>query len=356
MAEPSALAPILDDLPTGQDSLDFQPYVDALADILLAPDTRTPLTLGVFGSLGQRQDQPDADAAGQGDRRGRPATARSGSTPGSTTRRTPSGAPCCWRCWTTWRACCRSSRRRRRRAQPPPRELLELLREALYRDTAWTEKGELEANWTQAAGAGAGLAFNLGLLPGPGLAAGRPGGRRAGGGAEELRQGRTGQPGRPAGRGVSPRGAGALPGPTPLAGAVPAQLRSSWCARSWPRPASAAAAGASLWMTSTAACRRRPSRCWRRSSCSWTCRAASSCWGWTREAIEAAVRTRYQGEVKAREYLEKIIQLPFILPPIEEAPMRQLRALAGAGRCPIRAAPRSSPWAWPPTRARSSAR
>ena len=44
--------PILDDLPTGEDALDFAPYVDALADILLDADTHTPLTLGVFGSWG----------------------------------------------------------------------------------------------------------------------------------------------------------------------------------------------------------------------------------------------------------------------------------------------------------------
>jgi ATPase subunit of ABC transporter with duplicated ATPase domains len=44
--------PILDDLPTSKDTLDFQTYVDALADILLDPNARTPLTLGVFGPWG----------------------------------------------------------------------------------------------------------------------------------------------------------------------------------------------------------------------------------------------------------------------------------------------------------------
>ena len=38
---------------------------------------------------------------------------------------------------------------------------LEMLREALYRETAWSEKGALRPNWTQALTAGAGLAFNL---------------------------------------------------------------------------------------------------------------------------------------------------------------------------------------------------
>jgi formylglycine-generating enzyme required for sulfatase activity len=53
------------------------------------------------------------------------------------------------------------------------------------------------------------------------------------------------------------------------------------------------------------------------------------------EAVEAAVRARYRGEVKAREYLEKIIQLPFILPPIEDEAMRAyVTSLAPALRDP----------------------
>ena len=52
MTDDRTFPPILDDLPTGKDGLDFQPYVDALADILLDPNTRTPLTLGIFGSWG----------------------------------------------------------------------------------------------------------------------------------------------------------------------------------------------------------------------------------------------------------------------------------------------------------------
>ncbi len=52
MTNPTTVPPILDDLATGDDKLDFQPYVDALAEILLDPNTHTPLTLGVFGSWG----------------------------------------------------------------------------------------------------------------------------------------------------------------------------------------------------------------------------------------------------------------------------------------------------------------
>jgi hypothetical protein len=40
------------------------------------------------------------------------------------------------------------------------------------------------------------------------------------------------------------------------------------------------------------------------------------------EAVQEAVQTRYEGEVKGRQYLEKIIQLPFLLPPIDAEDMR----------------------------------
>src|SRR5688572_14349784 len=46
------LASILDDLPTQTDALDFDPYVATLADIIASPSTRTPLTIGVFGTWG----------------------------------------------------------------------------------------------------------------------------------------------------------------------------------------------------------------------------------------------------------------------------------------------------------------
>ena len=43
---------ILDDLPADEDALDFSPYVATLADIIASPSTRTPLTIGVFGTWG----------------------------------------------------------------------------------------------------------------------------------------------------------------------------------------------------------------------------------------------------------------------------------------------------------------
>lgn len=47
-----ATVSILDDLPTDQDALDFEPYVDTLADIIASPSTGTPLTIGIFGDWG----------------------------------------------------------------------------------------------------------------------------------------------------------------------------------------------------------------------------------------------------------------------------------------------------------------
>jgi len=52
MIDKPSIPPILNDLPTDKDELEFQPYVEALADILLDPNTHTPLVLGVFGTWG----------------------------------------------------------------------------------------------------------------------------------------------------------------------------------------------------------------------------------------------------------------------------------------------------------------
>ncbi|HUV37206.1 MAG TPA: P-loop NTPase fold protein, partial [Patescibacteria group bacterium] len=43
---------ILDDQPTNTDALDFIPYRDTLVDIIDDPETRTPLTIGIFGGWG----------------------------------------------------------------------------------------------------------------------------------------------------------------------------------------------------------------------------------------------------------------------------------------------------------------
>lgn len=48
----STLPPILDDQPAEKDALGFDPYRDALADIINDPHTSTPLVIGLFGDWG----------------------------------------------------------------------------------------------------------------------------------------------------------------------------------------------------------------------------------------------------------------------------------------------------------------
>jgi formylglycine-generating enzyme required for sulfatase activity len=52
MTEKPADSHILTDLPTDVDALDFTPYVRTLANVIRSPNTATPLTIGVFGTWG----------------------------------------------------------------------------------------------------------------------------------------------------------------------------------------------------------------------------------------------------------------------------------------------------------------
>jgi len=195
MPKSHTYSPILDDLPSDVDKLGFEPYAQALSDILLDPNTHTPLTLGLFGSWGSgktslmRQMQQAVENDGEKDK-------------------TPRYRTVWFNAWkynqedALWRALLlvllddlerlleedppAKPKKGDPEAKPSAKELLDLLREALYHDVP-------------------GCIFVLAL---------------------------------------------------------------------------------------------------------------------DNEAIESAIRRRYQGEVKAREYLEKIIQVPFILPPIEAEPMR----------------------------------
>ena len=51
--EPQQLLSILSDQPADVDGLNFSPYAQTLADIIADPQSDTPLTIGVFGSWGQ---------------------------------------------------------------------------------------------------------------------------------------------------------------------------------------------------------------------------------------------------------------------------------------------------------------
>ncbi len=52
MPENDPLLPILSDRPADNDRLNFAPYAQTLAEIIADPQTRTPLTIGIFGSWG----------------------------------------------------------------------------------------------------------------------------------------------------------------------------------------------------------------------------------------------------------------------------------------------------------------
>lgn len=52
LREPSFAPAILDDLPATRDNLRFESYVTTLADIVTSQRTKTPLTVGIFGSWG----------------------------------------------------------------------------------------------------------------------------------------------------------------------------------------------------------------------------------------------------------------------------------------------------------------
>jgi formylglycine-generating enzyme required for sulfatase activity len=319
--------PILDDLPAGEDALGFQPYVDALADIVRDPNTCTPLTLGIFGSWGSGKTSlmrmiQDRVAGGKD----QTATLR---------HRTV------WfNAWkynqeeVLWRALLLvllDDLERLLKADPPPpvegqpqpEELLNLLREALYHETAWTEKGERQVDWTQALTAGAGLAFNL-ILSGVGLGAAKEA-------VEEARKAfGKGEP-------VSQVSKLAQAFRREELTHYQAQLRSleqfqrhfrqlvqvllrrpdeqprrlvvfvDDLDRCLPEKALPVLEALKLFLDVE--------------GCIYVLALDP-------EAIESALRTRYKGdnlpgrEAKARQYLEKIVQLPFILPPIEDEPMR----------------------------------
>ncbi len=301
MTETKAIPPILDDLPTDKDELDFQPYVEALADILIDLDTHTPLVLGVFGSWGSGKTSLMKMLRG-----------RVAGGEGKTA--TPFHRTVWFNAWkynqedALWRALLllllddlehllEKDPPQPVKNEPSPKELLGLLREALYRETGWTERGELRPDWIQALTSGAGLAL---ALAGKGEPVGQVVELLQAFRREEL----THYHARLSSLEQFQRNFERL---------VEVLLR-----RKGERPRRLVVFVDDL------------DRCMPENAilvleviklfldvpgCIFVL-------GLDPEAIEEAVETRYKDKVKAREYLEKIIQLPFILPPIEDVPMR----------------------------------
>ncbi|MEI2691661.1 MAG: P-loop NTPase fold protein [Anaerolineae bacterium] len=177
MPEPPTHSPLVDDLPSPDDKLGFEPYALALSDILLDPNTRTPLTLGLFGSWGSGKTSLmlQMQKALKEDKSRRYRTV--------------------WfNAWkynredALWRALLlvllddlerllekeppAKPKKGEANDEPAAKVLLDLLREALYHETSWSEQGERSINWSQALTVGAGIGLNLALsFLGPGLAA-----------------------------------------------------------------------------------------------------------------------------------------------------------------------------------------
>jgi formylglycine-generating enzyme required for sulfatase activity len=321
MADTRDLPPILDDLPADTDALDFQPYVDALGEILTHPNTHTPLTLGIFGSWGSGKtslmQMLKNKVAG-----------------GAEQTATPSHRTVWFNAWkynheeALWRALLLAlldDLEQLLKADPPPavkdepepEKLLDMLREALYRETAWTEKGGLRPDWSQALTAGAGLAFNL-ILSGVGL------GLAKDAVVEAQKAFGKGEPVGQVGKLIQAFRKEELIH-------YQAQLRSlEQFQRNFHRLV------ATLLRRPEGAPRRLVvfvddlDRCLPRKALQvleaiklfLDVPGCVFVLGLDPEAIEEAVRTRYKAEVKAHDYLDKIIQLPFTLPPLEAEPMR----------------------------------
>ncbi len=334
MSDQRSYPPILSDVPSEVDKLGFEPYARTLTDIILDSNAQTPLTLGLFGSWGSgktslmRQMQRMIEKKGQ-----------SNSAPHYRT---------VWfNAWkynqeqALWRALLLAllddlehllkeklqSRPRKPREKESatglsPEKLLSLLREALYRETAWSETGERSINWVQAVTAGAGVGLNLAFsFLGPGLAA-------AGMATDVLQEAR-----KEFGKGASVSQVGKLADAFRRQDIVhyQAQLRSLEQFQE---------NFALLVKTLLQSEDQTPSRlvvfvddldrCLPESAIPvlealklfLDVEGCVFVLAMDREAIESAIRRRYQGEIKAREYLEKIVQVPFILPPIESEAMR----------------------------------
>jgi len=322
MSDRSPISPILDDLPTGQDALDFGPYVDALADILLDPDARTPLTMGVFGAWGSGK----TSLMKMIEARLKRATSN-GEGGGRQTYTVWFNAWLYSKEEALWRALVMQVLARVRRIRDLDEEAvakLNTLSDQLDRAARPAELGHLSiaaARLLEEEGTGGAqitLALRYGLDFLENIAQARQKGelaalkalrdqvRRA---TSDLEQERVESLGRFQAQFKSLIEQYVLP-----RGYLVVFVDD--LDRCLPDKAVEVLEAIKLFLDVP--------------GCIFVL-------GLDPEAIEDAVRTRYRGEVKAREYLEKIIQLPFILPPIEDEAMRAyVESLAPAlsdGRC-----------------------
>jgi formylglycine-generating enzyme required for sulfatase activity len=317
MTNPTTFPPILDDLATGDDKLDFQPYVDALAEILLDTNTHTPLTLGIFGDWGSGKTSLMKLLKG-----------RLGHTPH---RRTVwfnawkyHQEEALWRAFILrvldalypresgegpWEMRSRLSLEKLGEEQRAQVQLLERLQSSLYQTVEWEDLGRWAMNWRQGGKELAEVpAYLLFVTTGSEKV------------AEAL--------------GIKPDLAKLLQRESQQHRLE--KLTSMEQFEATFRRALQEILGAEgrlvVFVDDLDRC--IPEKAIQVLEAIKLFLDVPGCMfvlGLDAEAIEAAVRARYKGEVKAREYLEKIVQLPFILPPIEdEAMLSYVQSLAPA--------------------------
>jgi formylglycine-generating enzyme required for sulfatase activity len=321
MADAPTLAPILHDQPAVNDVLDFQPYVEALAGIIVDPRTGSPLTLGIYGGWGSgktslmRMIQAKVDQEGHNYR------------------------SVWFNAWqynhedALWRALLLTlvdeleQLLSKSQDQEPPespatpgvpssKELVLLLREALYRDTAWTERGERHVHWAEAAAAGARLALDV-ALSGPWQTA--------------FDVAATATNKKSIGKGETLATLGKLIASfrADEQSHYQAELRSleqfqANFAELIKRLLADDAGKLVVFVDDLDRCTAENAiRVLEALKLFLDVPGCIFVLGLDPEAIAAAVQTRYRGEVKANEYLEKIIQLPFYLPLIADKPMQR---------------------------------
>ncbi len=331
MSDTPPRAPILHDQPADRDALDFQPYVDALADIVLDPATQTPLILGIYGSWGSgktslmRMMQVRVTAVREGE--------------------APRHRAVWFDAWkynqedVLWRAllllllddlkqllpAARAEEEAEPvKEEPGPRQLLALLNEALYRETGWTERGDkVRVNWTDAIAGAGGLAASV-LFSGPWQTF--VANTFAAESAQKAKEG-WGQ-GKPA----SDLGKLVAAFRREETAHYQAQLRSleqfqrnfAALVRALLPPDGEQPRRLVVFVDDLDRC--LPEKAIQVLEALKLFLDVPGCvfvLGLDPEAIAAAVQTRYKGEVKANEYLEKIIQLPFHLPVIADKEMQR---------------------------------
>ena len=310
-----SISPILDDRPTVEDTLAFTPYRDTLVEILRNPDTRTPLTVGLFGTWGSgktslmRMIKTHIDAAGL-----------------------PAHRTVWFNAWkydreeALWRALILQVLDALRPRKPdgtpyPEAELgdaqrslvqdLDRLEESLYRTVEWEEIGRWTLDWAKALRSTAEGAAEVAL-------AFVPGGAPLISLARKAAQLTTGE------------------GTEAVADAFRRevktyrreQLRSlEQFEREFQgllaRHVLSQEGRLIVFVDDLDRC--LPAKTIEVLEAIKLFLDVSGCvfvLALDQEAIVEAIQTRYKGEVKGRQYLEKIIQLPFLLPPIEAENMR----------------------------------